>query len=733
MSATTSSPNKRCSRTDDDIETSGTGGEPAARKRRVLMQTMGRQLREFGTEGLSPRDHTRGSFGTSPASHFNPLSSHAIGAKEDQGSQGQIQTPESDTIPGEDDQLPSGATKSASKWLWRAGEVLATSPTETNHSHSFQHLLDWSQSYFDHWHPAFPFVHAPSLLEYFHQRSQRGELSDVNDSEEFLHTILRSVLSISLIDRRQVGSSMPRVPSSLVFHSFNDAMNSIQRVLIEESSIQSLQAVVSVQLFLISMQRYNAASRLEGLCVRMAFQLGLHRCPAKLTALPAKEVELRKRLFWSIYCIDRYICIRLGIPLGIRTEDIDVCYPHAEKHGNVDHEPLMRDDRLDLLEFLAQHATIRGSIMELRNRSATYGGEYFENDQAMNIDAELTKWWNNVDEYLSSCDQGFTVTKLHQVTLIVLRFESTIALYRSVVATSNKNSSYNAALQRCISASRSVINTLHKALKGFGAFDGSPGQSGYETTPLLWPSFTWAVWMSAFIIVFAASEDQVPRDVVCRLTDRSLEVLKHLSLRGTNWPDACAIAIQNLVGRLNEQGNRSTTSTRSSTADFPQQNTRRTPSAIHRGSQTAPPTSSASRAGVRPFPTRPDFHDMQQRHVSGFNIGQHQNHQPPTAPPPSGMLPLPDSPQTQGQFLRPGAPTNSNPYPFSESTIQNTVFPDISNFASSWLAGTGTFLGIGQQLSDNPIPNDEIMQLFNGEDTGLWFGNGGDFGFSGGA
>jgi hypothetical protein len=261
-----------------------------------------------------------------------PTTSSAVTAEVEAVGSAHVDTPESDAAPGEDGRDRTGVTKSASKWLWRTGEVIPLSPAPT---YTFDDILDWSQSYFDHWHPAFPFIHAPSLLDYFRQIASRSSLSQHNPAS-FQHTILRSVLSISLIDRRQLSSQTQGVPSALVFHSFNDAMNSIQRVLTEESSILSLQALVSVQLFLISMLRYNAASRLEGLAVRMAFQLGLHRCPLKMIGMPIKEAELRKRLFWSIFCIDRYICIRLGIPLGIHTEDIDVCYPHAERHAGAD-------------------------------------------------------------------------------------------------------------------------------------------------------------------------------------------------------------------------------------------------------------------------------------------------------------------------------------------------------------------------------------------------------------
>ena len=329
MSEPITLPTKRRAREDDAESTPADGRW----KRRAFLQTMGQQLREFGTDGASPRDLSRVTFGISPGSYCGPTATDTTAAQRDPAGAGSahIDTPESDAAPGEDDQLPDGAAKSASRWLWGMDEVSPQAPSESGRSFTFEDLLGWSQSYFDHWHPSFPFIHAPSLLEYFRQISQSG--SSLSALNTFQHTILRSVMSISLMDRRQMASPKQTMPSSIVFHSFNDAMNSIHSVLIQESSILSLQALISVQLFLVTMHRYNAASRIEGLAARMVFQLGLHRCPMKLTGLPVKEIELRKRLFWSIFCIDRYICIRLGTPLSVRIEDIDVCYPHIERHG----------------------------------------------------------------------------------------------------------------------------------------------------------------------------------------------------------------------------------------------------------------------------------------------------------------------------------------------------------------------------------------------------------------
>jgi len=331
--------NKRRTRHDDSEATTGEGAAEA-RKRRAFLQTMGQQLREFGTEGTSPQDHSRITFGTGSPSNARP-SSRMANMGRDRVLSRPIETPENDAAPGEDDQLPAGAARSASKWLWKSDEVVRTLPNATA-PFSFEDLLSWSQSYFDNWHPAFPFLHAPSLLDYFRMVAQRGvDTASSHASTGLQYVILRSVMSISAVDRRQTTSVLEvphAVPSTLVFHSFNDAINSTMMVLTEESSILSLQALVSVQLFLVTMHRYNAASRLEGLAVRIAFQLGLHQCPMQLRLPSDKESELRKRLFWSIFCIDRYTCIRLGTPLGIRSEDMNVCYPHTERHGDTSEE-----------------------------------------------------------------------------------------------------------------------------------------------------------------------------------------------------------------------------------------------------------------------------------------------------------------------------------------------------------------------------------------------------------
>ncbi|KAI8092547.1 fungal-specific transcription factor domain-containing protein [Halteromyces radiatus] len=62
------------------------------------------------------------------------------------------------------------------------------------------------------------------------------------------------------------------------------------------------------------------------IAVKMAQDLGLHRSNAQWT-LPPKFVEARKRLWWSAYIVDRWVCASLGRPLTVNDADCDLEYP----------------------------------------------------------------------------------------------------------------------------------------------------------------------------------------------------------------------------------------------------------------------------------------------------------------------------------------------------------------------------------------------------------------------
>jgi hypothetical protein len=300
-------------------------GEHRSKRRRTSINNA-HPPREVGLMRNLPSEKFSSFIGSASGIHFIRSVYGAI--RHSQSSTGaHIQTPERDVVPGEDDCLPSDIP-GPSRRIWKDHEFTSRHDSQI----TFQDLIKWSGSYFANWHPAYPFLHAQAVLDFFHKISQDG-VPNQDTHQDFEMIILRSIMSISLADRRQdptfTGS---QILKTLVFQSYDEAINSLQTILSRPASIQALQAATSVQLFLVSMLRLNAASRLGGVIIRMALQLGLHRCPNRFPSFTSVERELRQRLFWSLYCVDRLICQSMGLPLSLRDDDIDVCYPSKERH-----------------------------------------------------------------------------------------------------------------------------------------------------------------------------------------------------------------------------------------------------------------------------------------------------------------------------------------------------------------------------------------------------------------
>ncbi|KAF3044267.1 hypothetical protein E8E12_001901 [Didymella heteroderae] len=441
--------------------------ERPSKKRRISMHPP----REVGLMRSVPGDKLSSFVGSASGIYFIRSVYGAIRGAHPTTS-AQTETPESDHVPGEDDYLPSSAPNAPGR-IWRDEETIQRPLSGV----TFQDLVEWSGSYFANWHPFYPYLHAPSILEYLEKIPQLNE--EVNDgAPNFQMTILRSIMSISLADRRQSQAlAAAQYPTELVFQSYDDAVDCLQHVLTRPTTLLSLQAAISVQLFLVSMLRLNAASRLGGMIIRMALQLGLHRCPARFPSFSVGEKEHRQRIFWSLYSVDRFICQSMGLPLSLHDDDVDVCYSTAERHPGNQHPP---DDRLRLISLIARQYTIRGQIIELRNKSLHYVEK--DPDKAIAITARLSHWWNDVEDFHDT--------------------------------------------------------------------------DGDQSASLLWPSCTWAVWISTFILFHAASSHHVSDGIVSRLADKALDVLHHLARRGSVWPEASATAVRDLRDRITRRPTR---------------------------------------------------------------------------------------------------------------------------------------------------------------------------------
>ena len=64
----------------------------------------------------------------------------------------------------------------------------------------------------------------------------------------------------------------------------------------------------------------------------MALSLGMNReVPPGI--LDPVECEHRRRIWWTVYIIDRKLSLNVGCPSTIRDEDLNVCLPQGDFRG----------------------------------------------------------------------------------------------------------------------------------------------------------------------------------------------------------------------------------------------------------------------------------------------------------------------------------------------------------------------------------------------------------------
>lgn len=102
----------------------------------------------------------------------------------------------------------------------------------------------------------------------------------------------------------------------------------------EEGSINCVETLALIGYFMQNMNRRDAAFLYIGMAMRMAISLGLHQEVSSsqtfnfgFPQLDEATREHRRRVWWSVYSLDRIVSVKSGNPITIQDEDIGVSLP----------------------------------------------------------------------------------------------------------------------------------------------------------------------------------------------------------------------------------------------------------------------------------------------------------------------------------------------------------------------------------------------------------------------
>ncbi|KAI1077369.1 hypothetical protein F5B20DRAFT_552233 [Whalleya microplaca] len=174
------------------------------------------------------------------------------------------------------------------------------------------------QTYFDIIHVQYPFLHKPTFLR---------SLSQFFESETPIPVIGFQVYMVLAISAT-IASRLHKISLSGERY-YMSAMQYFEKIQVE-GSIQGLQCLLLMLIF--TMHSPSVRMNLWYLnyqCIASVLDLGLQRDITTSTNISKLEQEMRTRIFWVVFTLDRAIATMMGRPIGLRDEACDIRLPES--------------------------------------------------------------------------------------------------------------------------------------------------------------------------------------------------------------------------------------------------------------------------------------------------------------------------------------------------------------------------------------------------------------------
>lgn len=497
-----------------------------------------------------------------------------------------------ETVGGEDDFAPSARNSPERDQAFELN-ISSQRAIEVNSSAQLGSLppYDAAQSmtieYFKIWHPIVPFLSGSAFLEeldvlYQDPRTARGSGRIPADRQKLCNLIIfQCVIAVG-------GSGLPTsqaAPSALPSRS---NLLSLVASLASRHDILTVQTLLAAQVYCISTLALRTASSIGGLLCKQLFHAGLHRCPYRYPQLSNEDRDLRKRILWSAYALDRYLCQALGIPVSLSDAEIDVCQSGRQEihgtnptdrngvpvlvrqasntNGKTPATPTLETGTLSggtasnglesqaqsiaenklevILANFVDYGKLAGRVMELYHVSLH--SRNHDPRKVLFLRSDVDRWFNSMPEEPICAYSGANGADEQIVRFLpflhVLYEQLKISIHRPALSLPRTSPEFQHALQVTIRAAKRTILALERQPQ------------------LFWPGYVASIWMSGLIISFACQIGLYNTSQGSQEIMRCLDLLKRMAER---WRSAqrCYVALSTLLSDLQKMQQRTRPST----------------------------------------------------------------------------------------------------------------------------------------------------------------------------
>ncbi|KZT23091.1 hypothetical protein NEOLEDRAFT_1136960 [Neolentinus lepideus HHB14362 ss-1] len=299
--------------------------------------------------------------------------------------------------------------------------------------------------YFTYIHPWLPLIHKQQFLEQF--RSNRSGAPSSTSMQTVSKGLLLSMLATA---ERYYAIMEPLPPAGVMSEAGCDIAGSAREVLMR--TLHHIHPSICQAFILLGVREFAIGSTEQawlyiGMAVRMAYDLGLNREPAKWKfkdgdLFSDNDQKTRRGIWWACCIADRHFSSFLGRPLTIQYDDYDVALPTAaDGDGNDLWQPVQNDPSsqtfspvpsrvMECFSCAASLSTIMGDIVRdmypVKRRASIATGTF------QGLDTRLRQWYNGLPpSFRYETPAALTAAPPHIMSLHVEYWYTMLLLHRS--------------------------------------------------------------------------------------------------------------------------------------------------------------------------------------------------------------------------------------------------------------------------------------------------------------
>lgn len=242
--------------------------------------------------------------------------------------------------------------------------------------------------------------------------------------------------------------------------------------------LNSIQTILMLIIFLQCSARLSTCYAYIGVAMRSALREGLHRSLTLESGFTPIEIEMRKRLFYTIHKLDIYVNAMLGLPRSLSPEDFDQTLPIELLDENITEEGYFPENQNNVLSSasIANQHTKLIMILDVIVRKlypTKKTNNLISHDVVTDLEMKLREWLDGLPPELIPGREDVpkeyeTANKLLHLSF----FHVQLILYRPFIhylsrkiIANNRDSLSIERARNSISVARSAVNLAQEMLR----------------------------------------------------------------------------------------------------------------------------------------------------------------------------------------------------------------------------------------------------------------------------